>query len=83
MGQMGKAIWNMTMRGALETMLKEGFRVSKIAETLSISPMSVYIEIKKGVSEEEYLNKQYTKYSAKKSVDKQLEEYKRTLIEGK
>lgn len=82
---MGKntAIWNVEMRDALETMLKEGFRVSKIAETLSISPMSVYLEIKRGVSEEEYLNKQYTKYSAKKSVDKQLEEFKRVLLEGK
>lgn len=82
---MGKntAIWNVEMRDALETMLKEGFRVSKIAETLSISPMSVYLEIKRGVSGEEYLNKQYTKYSAKKSVDKQLEEFKRVLLEGK
>lgn len=83
MGQMGKAIWNMDMREALETMLKEGFPVSRIAVTLNISTASIYIEIKKGVNADEYQNRQYAKYSAKKSVDTQVEEYRKMLIEGR
>lgn len=78
-----KHVWSDTERRALETMLKDAFPVSRISEELGLSRQTLYSEIKKGVTTEEYKNRQYGKYTVKKSIDTQLEAYRSFLIDGK
>ena len=75
--------WNMNLRMGLEKMLKEGFPISHISQELGITKATIYEEVKKGVTEQEYRNRQYSKYLAKKSIDYQAETFKRKLIEGR
>lgn len=51
-----------------------------ISEKMQISVPSLYTEISKGTTKEEYKNGQYVKYSAQKSIDSQLEAYRLRLI---
>ena len=52
----------------LELFLKEGFSVSMISSDLGIHKATIYKEIRNGVDEFHYKNKQYIKYSAEKSM---------------
>ena len=76
-------VWTLELRENLEIYLKDGFSVKKISEKMEISVVSIYNEISKGVTPEEYENGQYVKYSAQKSIESQLEAYKHRLIYGR
>lgn len=76
-----RTVWTNDRRRMLESLLKQGFRVTKISEALGISSTTIYKEIKRGVSEEEYNMHQYIKYSADTSINKQMEAIK-AFLEG-
>lgn len=61
--------WTAESRKTLEALLKEGYKVPQIANIMSISAMTVYKEIEKGVSEQEYREKRYIKYTADKAIE--------------
>lgn len=77
-----KHVWSEPERQALETMLRDAFPVSRISAELGVSTQTLYAEIKKGVTAEEYRNRQYGKYTAKKSVETQMEAYRNFLRDG-
>ena len=47
-------MWDMPLREALETMLKDGFPISRISKELGITKPTIYAEVKRGVTDEEY-----------------------------
>lgn len=76
-------MWDMPLREALETMLKDGFPISRISKELGITKPTIYAEVKRGVTDEEYKNHQYSKYTARKSVNQQMAAFRSSLIEGR
>lgn len=80
---MQRFVWDLEQRNKLENLLKEGLNVSRISKLMNLSSATIYKEIQKGVSLEDYGMGKFIKYSAQKSIDNQLEEYRRFLIEGK
>ncbi len=76
-------VWTLELRENLEIYLKDGYSVKKISEKMEISVPSIYTEISKGITPEEYKNGQFVKYSAQKSIDSQLEAYRLRLIHGR
>ena len=77
-----KHVWTDAERQSLETMLKDSFPVSRISAELGLSTQTLYAEIQRGVTDEEYMNRQYGKYTAKKSIDTQMEAYRKLLRDG-
>ena len=56
----GSNTWNWEMRKNLEFLVsEEGYPPKKIAKELSVSDATVYLELKRGMTAEEYLNKRY------------------------
>lgn len=76
-----RSAWTNDKRRTLESLLKKGFRISSISEAIGISSTSIYKEIRRGVSEDEYAKGRYIMYSANKSINKQIDEIK-ALLEG-
>ena len=65
-------VWNRDNRENLELLLKEGFSVPKISKKPGISPTAIYQEIKHVLTEEEYFNHQYVKYTAQAEIERQI-----------
>lgn len=57
-------IWTEDTRANLEFLLKEGYKVPKIAKLMVISPASIYNELKVTLTEEEYADRRFNKYTA-------------------
>ena len=76
----GKTVWSQERRKMLEHLLKQGYRVYKISETMGISVPSIYNEIRRGTTPEEYSMHQYIKYSAEASLANQISAMQRRLI---
>lgn len=74
-----KKIWTLDDRKMLESLLKQGFKISKISEVLGIGTASIYNEIRRGVSADEYNQHRYIKYTAKASIDNQISKLKAAL----
>ena len=70
-----RTMWTARQRQRLEYLLREEFLpVNKIAPLMGMSPTTIYKEIKKAISEDEYKNKQYGKYTAKAAIDADIRE---------
>lgn len=54
----------------LEENLKKGYKVPDIAKKMGISNGVIYRELQKTLTEEEYQNKRFVCYTAKKSLEK-------------
>ena len=80
---MQKYVWDLKQREMLEKLLQEGLNISRIAKAMKMPAATIYKEIQKGTTMEEYATGRYLKYSAQRSIDSQVEEFKRFLIEGK
>lgn len=57
-------IWTEDKRADLEFLLKEGYKVPKIAKMMGISPATIYNELKVTLTEEEYADRRFSKYTA-------------------
>lgn len=75
-------VWDFRRRQMLENLLHEGLSVPKIANAMDLPRGTIYTEIRKGVSMEEYAQGRYVKYTAERSIENQLEELRRYLVEG-
>ncbi|WP_161907970.1 hypothetical protein [Emergencia sp. 1XD21-10] len=65
-------IWTKVNRKNLEFYLKEGYMVPRIAEKMGVSAQAIYGEIKKTLTEEEYRERRYVKYSAERAIAKEI-----------
>ncbi len=63
-----KSNWTLEKRQQLEHLLAEGFNVNRIRELVGGSAATILKEIKRGVSEEEYNQKRFVKYSFKQAI---------------
>lgn len=63
-----KSNWTLEKRQQLEHLLAEGFSVNQVRELVGGSASTVLREIKRGVSEEEYNQKRFVKYSFKQAI---------------
>lgn len=70
---MPKIAWTGEKREELEFLLNEGYAIRKISELMGISPAAIYKELKDVLTEEEYENRQYLKYTAKAGWEKVLQ----------
>ncbi|MDY6037470.1 MAG: hypothetical protein SPI74_00500 [Eubacterium sp.] len=62
-------------RKKLKFLLGEGFSITLIQKKLSITRTSMYTELKKGLTEDEYTNRQYVKYDYIRAIEKDVEKY--------
>lgn len=76
---MAKKVWVGDKRSKLEHLLREGYPIRKIAELMGISNTSIYKELQDVLTEEEYENKQYLKYTAEDGWEKALQRMKGEL----
>jgi len=74
--------WTQEDRNVLECLVREGYPISKIVEHLDASRATIYNELRRGLTEEEYKNHQYVKYSAEKSIENSLNMAKERLVKG-
>ena len=63
-----KSYWTLEKRQQLEHLLAEGFNVNQIKEFVGGSSSTILKEIKRGVSDEEYGQKRFVKYSFKQAI---------------
>lgn len=57
-----KIKWNTELREGLKFLIENGFTIKKIMEEMNMSYPTLNAEIKRGLTQEEYENKQYLKY---------------------
>lgn len=76
---MAKKVWVGDRRSELEYLLREGYPVRKIAKLMGISSTSIYNELQEVLSQQEYENKQYLKYTAEDGWTKALQRMKGEL----
>lgn len=57
-----KIKWNTELREGLKFLIENGFTIKKIIEEMNMSYPTLNAEIKRGLTLEEYENKQYLKY---------------------
>ena len=62
--------WTEERRKQLEFLLREDFSILEIAEVLGVSHATIYNELKKHLSVEEYSKKRFRKYSAERAMNK-------------
>lgn len=67
-----KSNWTLEKRQQLEHLLAEGFNVNQVRELVGGSASTILKEIKRGVSEEEYDQKRFVKYSFKQAICKEV-----------
>ncbi len=67
-----KSNWTLEKRQQLEHLLAEGFNVNQVRELVGGSASTILKEIKRGVSEEEYNQKRFVKYSFKQAIYKEV-----------
>ncbi len=67
-----KSNWTLEKRQQLEHLLAEGFNVNQVRELVGGSASTILKEIKRGVSEEEYDQKRFVKYSFKQAIYKEV-----------
>lgn len=67
-----KSNWTLEKRQQLEHLLAEGFNVTQIKELVGGSQPTILKEIKRGVSEEEYDQKRFVKYSFIQAIYKEV-----------
>lgn len=76
MRNQGKARnFNIEKRKKLEFLLKEGFTIKTIAENINVSRQSIYRELKKGLTSEEYEYGRYIKYSPEKAIENEVRRF--------
>ncbi|MCI9640437.1 helix-turn-helix domain-containing protein [Ihubacter sp. mB4P-1] len=66
---MAKKVWDQKKRNELENLLKDGYPISKIGNMLGISYATIYKELRTVLTEEEYRNRQFVKYSAEAGIE--------------
>lgn len=71
----GYGFFTLENRRRLEFLLKEGFSVTDICNQFGITRASIYTELKKGLSEEEYKRKQYIKYTPIEAIESEIKTY--------
>jgi len=72
-------VWTKEKRSTLEFLLKEGYMVPKIATMIEVSAPSIYNELKRCLSETEYKQRQYVKYSADAAIEIEIKKIKGEL----
>lgn len=72
-----RTVWNRRNRELLESLLHEYYPVTTISKMMGIGAVAIYREIRKTISEEEYNNKQYGKYTAAAAIDAEIRELQR------
>ena len=60
-------------RNKLQFLLSDGFSLTVIQNTLNITRSVLYTEIKKGLTAEEYKNRQYVKYNLIRAIITDIE----------
>lgn len=60
-------------RKKLEFLLSDGFSLTVIQNTLNVTRSVLYTEIKKGLTAEEYQNRQYVKYNPIRAIIADIE----------
>lgn len=65
---MRKKVWTLETRRHLEHLLSEGFSVNQIRELIGGATVTILKEIKRGVSEKEYDQKRFVKYSVEQAI---------------
>lgn len=73
------SVWTKEKRSTLEFLLKEGYMVPKIAGMIEISAPSIYNELKRTLTETEYKQRQYVKYSADAAIEMEIKRIKGEL----
>lgn len=69
--------WSYDKRKELELLLKEGYQPTKIADLMGMKNAGqIYYELKKVLSEEEYKNKQFIKYSAQRAEEEYMKKFR-------
>lgn len=62
-------------RKKLEFLLKEGFNIKTIAENINVSRQSIYRELKKGLTDEEYEYGRFIKYCPQKAIESEVKSF--------
>lgn len=62
-------------RKKLQFLLSDGFSLTIIQKKLDITRSILYTELKRGLTAEEYKNRQYVKYSPVKAIVSEIKKY--------
>ena len=62
-------------RKKLQFLLSDGFSLTIIQKKLAITRSILYTELKRGLTAEEYKNRQYVKYSPVKAIVSEIKKY--------
>ena len=69
-------LWSYEKRQLLQDLLAEGYKVTRIAQLMGISPGAIYHELQKTLSADEYHERQFIRYTAEAALKKDIERIK-------
>ena len=64
---MASKLWTDANRENLEFLLQEGYQVPKISKLIGISPATIYSELRMTLTEDEYADSRFTKYTSERA----------------
>ena len=70
-----RKFFTLEKRQELEFLLQEGCRVREISKKFGICTATLYTELKKGMTEEDYEKGRYIKYSVGRAIKKDVEQH--------
>ena len=74
--------WTVADREILEKALAEGYTVPWIAKSLNKSAPAIYSELERCLDPEEYMQRRFVKYTAKRAIEKDIMRLKGELDDG-
>ena len=67
--------FNLDNRKKLQFLLSDGFSLTIIQNQLEITRSVLYTELKKGLTDDEYKNRQYVKYNPVRAIISEIKKY--------
>lgn len=65
-------MWTLEKRKMLKAILAEGYQIKDIAAIMNISKMTLYAELKKGLTPSEYLDRRYVLYEPARAIEEDI-----------
>ena len=72
---MKPSTWEMERRKQLQLLLEQGYTVGRVSEILGLARPTIFAEIKRGTTVDEYREKRFVKYSIERAICAEVAQY--------
>lgn len=69
---MAKKVWTKERRKMMQELLQNGYSITKVSKALEISKPVIYKELKETLSQKDYEERRFIKYTASAGLNKEI-----------